>query len=89
MQTRRQKLLLKVAAMADECQNIAYNYSYTEPNSDIGWWGLHETISLFHYYIIGNDDNYINIGRGLLEMIPEGYPEFAELVKGIKCLLKN
>lgn len=90
MQTRRQKQLLKLAAVADKCQEIAYNNNYTDPNSDVGWWGLHETISLFNYYIIENDDNYIDIGRGLLEMIPESAgPEFAELVKGIKnCCLK-
>jgi hypothetical protein len=64
--------------MAEHYQNLAYNKNFENPNDDYCWWGLHETCSLFHHYLIENDvDAYTEIGTGLIEML-ESNPLTAE-----------
>lgn len=83
--------LKELSKLADACQYKAYQLSYTDP--DIGWWGLHETISLFDYYIIGEeDDHYMDMAPGIIEMLEE-IPkkkldaDFNKLIKMIRLLI--
>lgn len=85
--------LKKLSKLADTCQYKAYQLNYTEPDTNIGWWGLHETISLFDYYIIEEDeDHYMHMAPGLLEMLEEIPKEkldsdFKELISMLQVLI--
>ncbi len=93
MKANKQVDLKKLSKLADVCQYKAYQLNYTNPNDDICWWGIHETISLFDYYIIEEDeDHYMNMSTGLIEMLKEIPKEkldadFHELIKIIQLLI--
>lgn len=60
---------LRLADLADKCQLYAYNMNFRFPDSDVGWWGLHETTSLFHQYVLEKDEErYMDVGRYLYKM---------------------
>ena len=87
VQTRRQQLLKQLALEADRCQLMAYNLSFDPKYADEPMWSFHEEISLFHYYLVEEDNhkNYMYIGKGLIEML-EPYDVFNTLVEMLRKL---
>jgi hypothetical protein len=85
--TRRQTYLKTLAAEADRCQLLAYNFNFDPNYKDEPMWGIHEEIGLFHYYLEVEDnyENYMYIGKGLIEML-EPYQEFKTLVDLLRKL---
>jgi hypothetical protein len=85
--TRRQTYLNTLAAEADRCQLLAYNLNFDPKYKDEPMWCFHEEIGLFHYYLTVEDNhkNYMNIGKGLIEMLAP-YQEFNTLVDLLRKL---
>lgn len=82
---------LRLADLADKCQLYAYNMNFRFPDSDVGWWGLHETTSLFHQYVLEEDEErYIDVGRYLYEMwsqIPAADPDVKNFCAELELLV--
>ena len=60
----------ELAKLCDQYQEIAYNLSFDKTYEEYCMWGLHESLSLLHMYIVDEYDKeqIVNLAKGLYEL---------------------